>query len=280
MKNNIIKCKNFISSILYNYRTLEKDDFNENAINNTMNILKELKYFMKSSNYLIDGTIPSDWYLLSLMQYLKKIPEEYKENDFEKLFVELTEELDESIKTCNFEYMSMFLDEMKFGNRNKAYFEKVKQIYMDIELNNKANDFIENDIIDIVLYFDQKKPEFSIFEEGLKEKQLEFLDSFTFENKFKGVLCKTISHFTNEFPNLNAEVVKDDIDDNIKIFQYQRNLDIPNVMMKFFNIISLRIKKKISNENELNMIKDKIYDYVMNRIYDKIYPPGKKHSRC
>ena len=275
MKNNIIKCKNFISSILYNYRTLEKDDFNENAINNTMNILKELKYFMKSSNYLIDGTIPSDWYLLSLMQYLKKIPEEYKENDYEKLFVELTEELDESIKTCNFEYMSMFLDEMKFGNRNKAYFEKVKQIYMDIELNNKANDFIENDIIDIVLYFDPKKPEFSIFEEGLKEKQLEFLDSFTFENKFKGVLCKTIAHFTNEFPNLNAEVVKDDIDDNIKIFQYQRNLDIPNVMMKFFNIISLRIKKKISNENELNMIKDKIYDYVMNRIYDKIYPPGK-----
>ena len=98
-------------------------------------------------------------------------------------------------------------------------------------------------------------------------------------------MCKTISHFTNEFPNLNAEVVKDDIDDNIKIFQYQRNLDIPNVMMifqyqrnldipnvmmKFFNIISLRIKKKISNENELNMIKDKIYDYVMNRIYDKI----------
>ena len=68
----------------------------------------------------------------------------------------------------------MFLDEMKFGNRNKAYFEKVKQIYMDIELNNKANDFIENDIIDIVLYFDPKKPEFSIFEEGLKEKQLEF----------------------------------------------------------------------------------------------------------
>ena len=32
--------------------------------------------------------------------------------------------LDESIKTCNFEYMSLFLDEMKFGNRNKAYFEK------------------------------------------------------------------------------------------------------------------------------------------------------------
>jgi len=53
-------------------------------------------------------------------------------------------ELNESINKCNFEYMSLFLDEMKFGNRNKAFFEKVKEIYIDIELNNKANNIIEN----------------------------------------------------------------------------------------------------------------------------------------
>ena len=58
IKNNIIKCKNFISSILYNYRILEKSDFIQGKTNNTMDILKELAYFMKSSNFLIDGTIP------------------------------------------------------------------------------------------------------------------------------------------------------------------------------------------------------------------------------
>jgi len=109
---------------LYNYRILDKNDFNKGTTNNTTNILNELTHFMKSSNYLIDGTIPSEWYIKSLMEYLKKLPDEYKENDYEKLYKELTDELNESIKTCNFEYMSLFLDEMKFGNRNKLFFRK------------------------------------------------------------------------------------------------------------------------------------------------------------
>ena len=185
IKNNIIKCKNFISSILYNYRILEKSDFIKGKTNNTMDILKELAYFMKSSNFLIDGTIPSEWYLISLIECLKKLPDEYKENKYQKLFDELTLELNESIKQCNFEYMSMFLDEMKFGNRNKAYLEKVKEIYMDIELNNKANYIIENEVIDYFIYFcfNDKKKEFHISKDDVKEEQLKFLDSFVFDDK-------------------------------------------------------------------------------------------------
>ena len=276
-KNNIIKCKNFLSSILYNYRILDKNDFNKGTTNNTTSILNELTHFMKSSNYLIDGTIPSEWYIKSLMEYLKKLPDEYKENDYEKLYKELTDELNESIKTCNFEYMSLFLDEMKFGNRNKLFFEKVKGIYIDIELNNKANAIIEKDIIDITLYFkhNEKKQEFLIYQEGIKEKQLEFLDSFTFDTKNKGNLCKTIEKFTTKFPNLNKFRDSDEIDDKISIFEFQKNLDIPNQMNSFFNIITNHLKSKIQNENELNIINSKIYDYVMSRIYYKIYPKGR-----
>ena len=276
-KNNIIKCKNFLSSILYNYRILEKNDFNKGTTNNTTNILNELTHFMKSSNYLIDGTIPSEWYIKSLIEYLKKIPDEYKENDYEKLYKELTDELNESIKTCNFEYMSLFLDEMKFGNRNKLFFEKVKGIYIDIELNNKANAIIENDIIDVNLYFkhNEKKQEFLIYKEGIKEKQLDFLDSFTFDTKNKGNLCKTIEQFTKKFPNMNKYGVNNDLDEKISIFEFQRNLDIPNQINSFFNIITNHLKTKIQNENELNIINDKINDYVMSRIYHKIYPKGR-----
>ena len=277
MKNNIIKCKNFISSILYNYRILAKSDFNKGTTNNTMDILNELTYFMKSSNFLIDGTIPSEWYLMSLIEYLKKLPDEYKENDYEKLYSELTNEINESIKTCNFEYMSLFLDEMKFGNRNKTYLEKVKGIYIDIELNNKANIIIENDVIDINIYykFNDKKKEFMIYQEGIKDKQLDFLDSFTFDNKFKGHSCKTIEQFIKKFPNLNKLTKKDELDENISIFKFQNEYDIPNKMNSFFNIITNHLKQKIKNENELNIINDKIYDYVMSRIYFKIYPRGR-----
>ena len=278
MKNNIIKCKNFISSILYNYRILEKSDFNKGTTNNVMDILKELTYFMKSSNYLIDGKIPSEWFTLSLMGSLKKLPEEYKINEYEKLFSELTSELNESIKKCNFEYMSLFLDEMKFGNRNKAYYEKVKEIYMDIELNNKAINIIEKENINFGLYynFTEKKQEFLIYQEGAKERQLDFLESFTFDKLYKGKSCKTIEQFTKMFPNLNKIKLFNLYDkEKINVFEFQKALDIPNKLVQFFNLIKVQLQKKIKNENELNIINGKIYDYVMKRIHDKIYPKEK-----
>ena len=281
IKNNIIKCKNFISSILYNYRILEKSDFIKGKTNNTMDILKELAYFMKSSNFLIDGTIPSEWYLISLIECLKKLPDEYKENKYQKLFDELTLELNESIKQCNFEYMSMFLDEMKFGNRNKAFYEKVKGIYMDIELNNKANLIIENFNINVSLYFrfDSRKQEFFIYQENTMERQLDFLNNFTFDTAFRGKSCKTIEKFTKVFPNLNLCNYKNvKTGKKIDIFELQRILDIPNKLATFFNIVNEQIHSKVKNEIELNMVNNKIYDYVLSRIYDKIYPKERDQS--
>ena len=50
-KNNIIKVKNFLSSLLYNYRTLVKTDFDTGTTVNTIKILRELKKFMKAFKY-------------------------------------------------------------------------------------------------------------------------------------------------------------------------------------------------------------------------------------
>lgn len=71
-KNNVIKAKNFICTLLNNYRMLIKKDFVEGTTNNTINILKQLKKYMKISNFVIDGSIPSEWYVDSLLEYLKK----------------------------------------------------------------------------------------------------------------------------------------------------------------------------------------------------------------
>ena len=56
-KNNIIKVKNLLSGLLYNYRNLVKTDFDEGTTVNTNKILIELKKFMKSSNFVIDESI-------------------------------------------------------------------------------------------------------------------------------------------------------------------------------------------------------------------------------
>ena len=64
---------------------LAKKDFNENSISNVKDILKELKLFLKSSNFVVDGKIPMEWYATSLIQYLDKIPQEFRNNNYELL---------------------------------------------------------------------------------------------------------------------------------------------------------------------------------------------------
>ena len=281
IKNNIIKAKNFLSSILYNYRILLKSDFIEGTTSETFSILKELKLFMKSSNFLIDGNIPSEWYISALIDCLKKLPYEYKENDYQKLYEELKIELLDSIKQYNFENMSIAIDKMKYANRNKTYFNKTKEIYMDIELNNIANNIIEKEAINVYLYykFTDKKKEFNIYKEGIKEKQLDFLDSFTFkDNSDKGKLCKTIEQITKYFPNLIKRVSLEGqvIDENdIFIFELQKKIELPKKLKIFFNIITEHLKTIVKNEKDLHIINNKIYDYVMSKIYTRIYPKEK-----
>ena len=188
-KNNIIKCKNFFSSILYNIRNLDKINFSHGTTKNVIDILRELTHFMKSSNYLIDGKIPSEWYLVSLIECLKKLTDDYKMNDYKKLFEELTSELNELIKQCNFEYMSLLLEGIKFGNRNKNFHQRVKEIYMDIELNNKANDVIENGNINLDL-------------NSKSSTKNPFLDFFNLD-KIMGNTFTTIEKYIRDFPNLN-----------------------------------------------------------------------------
>ena len=241
-------------------------------------ILKELKFFMKSSNFLIDGNIPSEWYVSSLIECLKKLPLEYQENDYEKLYNELREELIGSINLYNFQDMSIFIDNMKYSNRNKIFFDKTKEIYRDIELNNKVKQIIENDELNVNIYykFKEKKRELNIYKEGLKEKQLDFLDSFTFkENNERGKLCKTIEIFTKNFPNLNKYVSSEnqaECENEISIFELQKQIDLPGKLKIFFNIVNDHLKVIIKNEKELNLVNNKVYDYVMSKIFHKIYP--------
>jgi len=279
-QNNVIKAKNFISTILYNYRMLVKSDFGEGTTENTSNILRELKFFMKSSNFLIDGNIPSEWYISSLLEYLQKLPEKYKDNDYELLYEELKKELISSINFYNFNDMSIFIDKMKYSNRNKMYFNKIKEIYLDIELNNKANKIIENDPLNVFIKykFTKTKNEFNIYKDATT-KELDFLDSLMFvDESEKGKRCKTIEQFTKNFPNLNKLIPQDGLiedEEDTTLLKIQKEINLPEKLKIFFNIINSQLNLNIKNQKELNIINDKIYDYIMEKISHKIFPKVK-----
>ena len=271
-KNIIIKVKNFFSSLLCNYRQLVKTDFDEGTTSKTVDILKELKSFMKSSDFVIDGSIPSEWYVDSLLEYLKKLPDDLKNNEYELLFKDMENDLNKSIKELDFETLSICLNKIKFVHKGILFYENTKQILIDISLNNKVSKIVEKAPIKVELkfYYDNEKKKFKIKTLAGTKKQLFLLDSVDSEKNKKSKICTTIKDFCNNFPDLIEYQNKQLID----VFKMQNELEIPKKLDHYFNIINdfLSKTKKINDNKSFEIINEKIYDYVMSKIYNKIFP--------
>ena len=52
-----------------------------------MNALMEIS---KINYYILNDSVNTDWYILTLKTLIYKIPNEYKEDNYKKLFEELT----------------------------------------------------------------------------------------------------------------------------------------------------------------------------------------------
>ena len=273
MKNNIIKVKNFFSTILYNYRMLLKTDFEDKKISNTISILKELKKFMKSSNNVIDGDFPSQWFVNSLLDYLNKIPNELIQNDYEDLINEIQNDITQAIKDLNFEDLSVLIDKTKYANRGRIYYENFKNLIIDINLNKKAQTIVEKEIIEIEILtkYNDKTKELAIEPPNKNEKHLNYLDSIFEEPKKKpSKLCNTIKMFTKYFHNLTR--YQDYF--HVNILTIETELDVPKKIEKYFKIVREHIRNNLNlkSDQEFSSINDKIYDYVMEKLYEKLYP--------
>ena len=269
-KNNIIKVKNFFCNLLYNFHTLVKTDFDEGTLSNTNSILKEIKKYIKSSDFVIDGSIPSEWYVSSLLEYLKKLPEELSKDDFKELYNEMEKDISSSIKELDFEALSICLGKAKFAKRIKVNYETTYKHILNIDLNVKVQKIIEKDFIPVEIHYKytKKEKEFYIEEKpNIKEKNsLDILE----EGREKKNICRTIKIFTKKFPDL----VKTQISYDKTLTEMDEEMKLNENLQKYFNIIKKKIEKEQKNadENELLEINNKIYDYVMEKIYEKIFP--------
>ena len=274
IENNIIKLKNFIFALLYNFQSLDKIDFYIDNGNepNTLNILQKMKTYVKPSDLLNDEKIPSKWYIDSIIQYLKKIPQNLIEDDYSELFNQLEEDINNAIKLHNVEEISLLIDKTKLVQKYNIYYDKAKKIMRDIDLNQYAQKILEKEQIPVEIKFsysdEEKKFDIlpCIHHTMVKEKFNFFKNLFYSSQK---QTCQTIKQFTNIFPDLTEY---DNLQD-LNVLNILEELEIPKKLIKYFDYIGESIKKfDIGDEKKFNDIKEKIYDYVMEKIYDKIYP--------
>ena len=273
LENNILRVKNCICSVLYNYQLLIKKNFNEGTTFNTKSIFNEIKKLIKTNNCVMDEPFPIKWNLNCLIEYLEKIPQKYRDNDYELLYNEIENDIKESVKLLNFDIISIIHENLNYAKRLNNNYEKKKKSLLEIELNEKLNNIIEKEI-PIALYFDYNKKILKIEKSNINYKQLKSMNDFVIEDTKKNcIICKTIKIFTNEFPNLTKYEELQDID----LFDLEKNLSLPKKLQEYFKIIKEYLQKnQILNEKDLNEIEPKIIDYIFGRLYNKIFPKENK----
>ena len=276
-KNTIIKVKNYISNSLYNYRLLEKNDFEEGTTNNTFQIFRELRRFMKSSNFIVDNSIPSIWYINSLLSYLKKLPSDYQANDFNKLYIELKKDIQDNIEILDFQSLILFHNKLKFVARATKHYKVAKQLVAEIDINQIVKKIVEEVVIPVEVYFkyDDEERKFKI-----ERSKIKLLNGNEYiEDPKRGLILKTIEAFTKKFPNL---VRHHQYLQEADFFKMLSDLELPKKLNDYFSIIeSNLVKRKIVSQKDYDKLKNQLIEYVMNKLYEKIYPqePTMKDSQ-
>ena len=85
------------------------------------------------------------------------------------------------------------------------------------------------------------------------------------KHKLNTKLYLTINDFTKNFPN----IVRIQECQYVDVLEFQKTLDFPNKINQYVSIIHDFISNQ---ENFEYLILEKISDYIMSKIYNKIYP--------
>ena len=119
--------------------------------------MDELNILMKSAYFVIDGTIPFDWYINSIYGYLKKIPDYLTKNDCEKLYKEIEQDVNNSLEELDFIKLSVILEKLEFAERGKIFYKENQKFLMDIKLKEQAKEIVYNEFIPVSIKFSWKE---------------------------------------------------------------------------------------------------------------------------
>ena len=273
-ENQILeKIKDSFYKILKNLNTLSKNNFDgDESIENIVKVLNKIINKEDINGTLKEEALPLNWFGTYLESYIDKIPSDYKENNYSKLFKELIDEYSENLNIYkNNEIRGNLYNELINGEN----MVKISQNFL-IKLKNDKKK------LDILHFIINKQIPIIIKIYRNKDKKISLLEFMKPEDKSnsKGekilkTKCNNIFEFCTSFPDL-AKEVKEAKEEDIDIFQFEEEIKLKNALNGYFNIIYDYIKEenvfKESQEDEQINIKIKIQDFIYEQIYDKIYP--------
>ena len=186
---------------------------------------------LKNFLKLSEKKIYFQYYTDSLLLCLKKLDENYSKNDFDLLLNELNKEIKKSIDLLDFNLMSDYYEKINNSEKKIKLIENNIIILNDIEINKKVMNIIYEDKSDKFIF-----------------------NYLSYENN-KKIVNKNIWEFIYNF----------NIIDNNK-----KNIIIKSYLDFIYDLLN---KDEIYNKdkNDLIKIKEKVYDYIFIKLYNKLY---------
>ena len=191
----------------------------------------------------------------------------------------MEEEINKSVNNLNIEFLLEFINKLKNVEKVQLYSKENLKNLKDLELNQKVKYMIENDYIPVKITFNYEEQNYSFSITKLKIKKEDFqnieLTEASSNSKLYERNCKSIRSFIDKFPDFSIFQEKQDKD----ILALQKNLSIPKKIKEYiFSIIRDHLITEKNKEKEkekqfdLNQAEFKIYDYIMVKINNKIFP--------
>ena len=308
---NTLSIKNNLCNILLNNKIIQEidfdiksdniGDFNNITIFNILNKFKSLNNLLYYSN---DNLNPENKNINWLIYELGTLDKILKQNDYSRFLWEIYKDKKESISNLNNKDFSHYYDKIEMAKKYNYLYQESKKIILNIDINNTVNSIIEDESFPVEVYFEYKqdKKELKIVKFSKHKKRLSIFVSSSNNDKdikkeyiFQKInnfysfeiceTCQTINNFINNFPDiatiseLNEENLFDTltkIDLNSKLKEYF------SIIENYFANISNKKSRKNSSDNSYNIninydsfdfekINIKIKDFVMEKLYEKIY---------
>ena len=311
-QNTMYKVKNALCKILFNFKSIPNKNFFGYKINTTEDFLSALSKLAKITYCNLDTSVESDWFILSLKSHITKLPKQYIEGDYSLFYTELENDIQTVLNQIENISMAEVIDALRFADNNMKLTERnVKDLEM-IELNNKIQTFLNTSVIEATMSFVQSKESSKFIiksNKGSSNNKFKYLDDFLFEKKKDyGVVCKNIFQFTKSFPHLE----KIEQEHPGQLIEYENKFEVPKALYSYFATVKSSIedfelffeeknKKKDKNEEVKTKKQDKaqkkqedkekknaivlsvyeiVTNYIMNRIYDRVFPHEQDQKDC
>ena len=293
--NNIYSIKNNICYLFKNNKIIDESDFNINNENmkdihklTMIDILNKFKQLNNLSDYSFNDETSENMNIIWLIDELSSLNDEFKKNDYQNILLEIYQKTNLSINNINYNDLTYCFDKLRIAKRYNNFNEEAKNIILNIDINNKVKNIVDNENIPVEIHFKYKKNQKELKIETIKKAKKNF-HTHEKDNNFISFesydVCQTINSFIKAFPDIAIISILNEDD----IFEIHKQMEINKKLDNYFKIIETHFSKYIHKDssNNLTVLSDdnyffsneefekinlKIKDYIIEKLYEKIFP--------